>query len=139
MARGRRFRMELYRLFGQTGFGASTTGGAAQTLTPAYYNGTVYGASNLRAVAWNISDGRVLWERWLTHNTYSSPAISATIESTKVYIGGDSGSVHILDGSTGKVLYSYHTVGIVASSPAVCNLSLIHISEPTRLGMISYA
>ena len=111
----------LYRLFGQTGFGASTTGGAVQTLTPAYYNGTVYGASNLRAVAWNISDGRVLWERWLIHNTYSSPAISATIESTKVYIGGDSGSIHILDGSTGNVLYSYHTVGVVASSPAVWN------------------
>ena len=101
--------------------GPSTTGGAVQTLTPAYYNGTVYGASNLRAVAWNISDGRVLWERWLIHNTYSSPAISATIENTKVYIGGDSGSIHIIDGSTGNVLYSYHTVGIVASSPAVWN------------------
>jgi outer membrane protein assembly factor BamB len=106
----------LYRLFSLEG-----TGGSVQTLTPTYYNGTVYGASYLRGVAWNITDGKVLWERWLIHNTYSSPAVSATVEGTKVYIGGDSGSVHILDGATGKVFYSYHTTGVVASSPSIWN------------------
>ena len=72
----------LYRLFSLEG-----TGGSAQTLTPAYYNGTVYGASFLRAVAWNITDGRVIWERWMIHNTYSSPALSATIEGLKDLYG----------------------------------------------------
>lgn len=106
----------LYRLFSLEG-----TSGSAQTLTPAYYNGTVYGASFLRAVAWNITDGRVLWERWMIHNTYSSPALSATIEGLKIYIGGDSGSVNILNGNTGDVLSSYHTFGVIGSSPAVWN------------------
>ena len=36
-------------------------------------------------------------------------------------MGGDSGSVNILDGRTGAVLSSYHTFGVIGSSPAVWN------------------
>ena len=50
-------------------------------------------------------------------------------------------SVEVSENETGFKIgnETYGTETVPAASPAAQNLSLIHISEPTRLGMISYA
>ena len=66
---------------------------------------------------------------------------SSTIQSDVVggiYVGTDTVEMLAID-VPDRVFFAYDSYSLAASAQTTLNLSLIHISEPTRLGMISYA
>src|SRR5678815_4271741 len=95
----------------------------------------------------NLKDGSRLWTFQSGSEIKSSPVIAGDV----VLAGSYDSHLYGLDAKTGKPRWKVQTNGMVHATPAVQNgiafiagcdsilLSLIHISEPTRLLSISYA
>src|SRR5678816_2949209 len=87
------------------------------------------------------NDLKLLW----TYEAGESIESSAAIVGTTVFVGSQKGELISLNLDNGTVYWKYHVDSPIGeSSPAYSDgvvyiLSLIHISEPTRLLSISYA
>jgi outer membrane protein assembly factor BamB len=91
----------------------------APVWTPTYFKGVLYAPRWMSMAAYSTTNGTLLWDQWLGHQVFSSPAYADDLSGAKVYVGCDSYSITCFNATSGKVLSVYGTDGQVVGSPAI--------------------
>jgi len=86
--------------------------------TPTYFDGVLYITGGMAVAGLNATDGSIIWEQWLGHETFSSCAVADDLGGAIVYCGSDVFSVTALS-TSGEVLSVYTTGAEVQGSPAI--------------------
>jgi len=97
-------------------------GSTPASSTPVYFKGLIYTVGYWRTQCWNATSGIRLWQVYMGHQTFSSPAIADGADFPKLYVGDEVGAVHCIDiknVSQGVPLSVYATSGTVPGSPAI--------------------
>jgi outer membrane protein assembly factor BamB len=74
---------------------------------------------------WNASDGEQVWNQWLGHEVYSSPAYADDIRGPRFYVGSNTYSITCFNataafrGDENAVLGLYTTQSHIQASPAI--------------------
>ena len=87
--------------------------------TPTYAYGVVYVPEKMYMSAYNATDGNLIWQQWLGHESFSSVAYADDPRGPKAYIGDDVYSITCIDATSGEPMSVYTTKGQVQSSPAI--------------------
>ena len=101
------------------GLGGSTPSGGI----PTYYKGLIYTVGYWRVQCWNLTSGIRLWQVYMGHQTFSSPAIADGIDNAKIYVGDEVGAIHVISnitkGLTGVSISAFSSQGLTPAIPAI--------------------
>jgi outer membrane protein assembly factor BamB len=95
--------------------------------SPTYSDGVLYAPRWMSVAAYHAENGALIWDQWLGHQVFSSPAYADDPRGGKIYIGADTYSVTCLNATTlnmtalnrTRTLSVYTTGAQVVSSPAL--------------------
>jgi len=97
-------------------------GSTPASSSPAWYKGLLYTVGYWRCQCWNVTSGKRLWQVYMGHQTFSSPAIADGIDNARLYVADEVGAVHCIDISNttaGKSISVYATSGFTPGTPAI--------------------
>ncbi|MCW4010708.1 MAG: PQQ-binding-like beta-propeller repeat protein [Candidatus Bathyarchaeota archaeon] len=100
-------------------------GNSNQPWCATYVDGVLYAEAFMSAVAFNATDGSVIWAQWLGHQVTSSPAYANEAGLDLVYIGCDSYSVTCFNASNGAPISWFTADAQIVASPAIYNGMMI--------------